>query len=131
MPIVITIMSAFRPYRDASRRSSTSDQDQDKSSSDLEKTPEFPLADATTTTTGLAYEKGRTLGAVTTTGGGHGDAGGEVEFDPYNTAGGVDRPWKYKGPALACIIFLTRESSSGYLGLGPASNTDPHPCVLL
>jgi hypothetical protein len=29
--------------------------------------------------------------------------------DPYAPRG-VEKPWKYKGPALACIIFLTRES---------------------
>lgn len=100
-------LPARNSVRDASTRSSGSEHDE--LNDDLKSThiPDLEKTDGTTTTgLNLAYEKGPTAGKNLVVG-----EGGEEGFDPYVTAGGVDRPWKYKGPALTCIIFLTRKSS--------------------
>jgi hypothetical protein len=84
-------LPARNSVRDASTRSSGSEHDE--LNDDLKSThiPDLEKTDGITAVgLNLAYEKGPTAGK--------------------NPAGGVDRPWKYKGPALACIIFLTRKS---------------------
>lgn len=102
------------PVRNISRRSSGSDHDELNDDIKSTHNPDLEKTDGITAVgLNLAYDKGPTVGKNPVIG-----EDGEGRFDPYATAGGVDRPWKYKGPALACIIFLTRKS--GHTGVSPA-----------
>jgi hypothetical protein len=113
------------PTRDSVRNISTrsSGSEHDELNDDLKSThnPDLEKTDGTTTTgLNLAYDKGPTAGRNTVVG-----EEGEEEFDPYVSAGGVDRPWKYKGPALTCIIFLTRKSGCTRIAEISESKTSP------
>jgi hypothetical protein len=99
-------LPARNSVRDASTRSSGSEHDELNDDLKSTHTPDLEKTDGITAVgLNLAYQKGPTSGRNTVVG-----EDEDGDFDPYVSAGGVDRPWKYKGPALACIIFLTRKS---------------------
>jgi hypothetical protein len=114
-------LQARSSVRNISTRSSGSEHDE--LNDDLKSThnPDLEKTDGINAVgLNLAYDKGPTAGKNPVVG-----EEGEEEFDPYVTAGGVDRPWKYKGPALACIIFLTRKSGCKQKDEVPESKTSP------